>query len=212
MVAGSEDDNKSYLSHPQQDVIAYRERKGLSVDTIKRLQIYDTTPPQPQPHPTHSPLQQSSSKHSNRNKKSAKHELQDKLPPVHTDACKRTHSPRYYQEEYKKQQKAKRMTMIKNYSDAQLLKMLNKKRTNGRKRNKKNKRRTSSLGVRHRLTKRRSPTSKKTHRNEYSLNHSESQPNIVGSHKKKKQSAKLRQLEKYYALKLNHTQIDRKRV
>eukprot|EP01083_Nonionella_stella_P119716 358089_1 len=192
----------------QQDVIAYLERKGLFVDTIKRLQIYDTTPPQP----THSPLQQSSSKHSNRNKKSAKHELQDKLPPVHTDACKRTHSPRYYQEEYKKQQKAKRMTMIKNYSDAQLLKMLNKKRTNGRKRNKKKKRRTSSLGVRHRLTKRRSPTSKKTHRNEYSLKHSESQPNIVGSHKKKKQSAKLRQLEKYYALKLNHTQIDRKRV
>eukprot|EP01084_Bolivina_argentea_P296946 511508_1 len=113
----------------------------------------------------------------------------------------------------KKQQKAKRITMIKNYSDAELLKILNKKRSNRRNetrknfkhsKNKKNKRRTSSLGVGRRAKKKRNGNKFKM---DNTLSYSVSQTDIQNNFHKSKQKRnedKLKQLEKYYSLKLNH--------
>merc|ERR1712154_56755 len=104
-------------------------------DTIKRLQIYNNK--QEQAHNTMIHAKSNNIQNSNKQriKKQVKHSHSshhletkyvhspstNKLPPL-------TQNNNEHQERYKQQQKAKRMRMIKNYSDAELLKILNKKK------------------------------------------------------------------------------------
>lgn len=219
----------------QQDVVAYLERKGLSDDTIKRLQIYNPNDDDNKPNHVQSAKkyrikkskrsssnsrQQQQRRSTDRDIKYVSHSSNkyvvnshhhqhnkqiinncNRLPPVHHQKHSHIqHSPRYYQEQYKKQQKAKRMKMIKNYSDAELLKILNKKRSRRsvspkKRRHKKNKRRTLSVGVGRRL---RSKTKNKQRNDEQHRHHQKQ--------KKNSQTQKLKQLQKYYHLKLKQNQ------
>ena len=103
--------------------------------------------------------------------------------------------------------------MIQNYSDAELLKLLNKKRSSNRaekrrhskhSKRRKNKRRTASLGVgvdRIKRKKRRGHSNPNSGYIEHHLlNHSSSQTDVRRQRQKKQD--KLKQLQKYYSLKM----------
>jgi len=193
----------------QQDVVAYLERKGLSGDTIKRLQIVPKG-------------KGGKKKQSKSMKHSQSHTDQNvKLPPVaqrsssqsrirsassNSTTADSQHSPRFYQEQYKLQQKSKRMRMIQNYSDAELLRMLHKKQHRRSKHSKqsktRNKRRTASLGMR-----RNSRANKgKAAQNDRERHFSENE-HVSVSHKESK-ADKLKQLQKYYSLGAAPSNID----
>ena len=169
----------------QQDVIQYLIRKGLSIDSIKRLQIYNNdqsnksnqqnivnnvkfiNPQNNNNKRTQSKHRKTTHSHSHsrfsdtnsinsQHSKSHKNNINintfplnsnfkfndnNKLPPVDNRKTirksskqsiiskpDRIHSAHYYQKRHKKEQKLKRQTMIKNYSDVELLKIFNRSR------------------------------------------------------------------------------------
>ena len=176
----------------QQDVVAYLERKGLSGDTIKRLQIVPKGAKKKQSKDVKLPPVARSSSHNGRIRSASSNST------TNGNDSASQHSPRFYQEQYKLQQKSKRMRMIQNYSDAELLRMLHKKQyrrsKHAHKAKTRNKRRTASLGMRQRRkTKQKQPRQSNFSDNEHV-------GNVSANNSKESKAEKLKQLQKYYSL------------